>query len=421
MAALLKAIHLASILLNLGRLAVSRLAHAARDPGPASARPTRILILAYTAVGDFVFLIPTLRVLRNAFPDAHITCLGNRYPSTGELLPILGLADEHWTIESPYGYRQATNSTLRRIREGRFDAVLMSLPTSARFFGSSLLRIPIRVGHCRPISAPRAGWSALRYGLWRLKRGIIGEEFERRLILNRKVWLGGGKEHMALCNLRLLGALGLPVPEAAALRPDIPETEDGRAFAERMLGGFSGEKLVGLHLGSPGSLYAKIWPPEKWAQVCLELSRDYRIRLVVVGGREEAGALGRFEAVFRGPFLNLSDCGALPKTLSAIRRCALFLSSDTGLAKAAMAQRVPTVTIWGPSDRPGYGILWDPDKHLEIYRVLPCAPCVHMGLLNEGAGVINFSNCGHRACLAELTPQETAAAIRSRYHVLLSP
>lgn len=401
-----KAAHLTVILGNLLRLAFSYLRHGAFRRPDLPVQPRRILVLAYTAVGDFIFLLPALRELRRAFPAAHITCLGNSYPSTGELLPSTGVADELWRIEAPYGYRQAPRETLRRIKEGRFDAVIVSLPASARFFGDALFSIPLRIGHCRPLTAPR------------LRRGIVSEEFERRLMFNVKVWVREDGEHMVARNLRLVQALGVSTSETGACRPDLPQCDTGSV--EQALSPAPGEKIVGLHIGSPNSQYAKIWAPEQWGAVCRTLNKSYRIRLVLFGGPEEADVSSAFEGAFQGSYVNMvGRCGLL-QTMGLIRRCALFLGNDTGLSKAAMALDVPTVAVWGPSDRPGYGIFCNPEKHLEVYRPLSCAPCIRMGLRNEGPGQINFTNCGHRACLNELSAQEVFDAIRRRYHSLLS-
>ena len=415
-----KTAHLAIILANLARLSVSWLGRAGWKKASPPSAPRRILVLAYTAVGDFIFLLPALEELRRAFPRARIVCAGNSYPSTGELLPAAGLADEIWTIEAPYGYRQASAFLLKRIREGGFDAVLVSLPSSARFFGTALFSIPVRIGHCRPVVAPHAGWSGLRYALWRLKRAIVSEEFERRLLFNAKVWLKEDGEHMVSRNLRLVEALGVKPRSAAGARPALPVSGEARAFADQVLRSQPADKLIGLHIGSPQSQYAKIWTPENWGAVGRRLCEAYGLRLILMGGADEAEVPGRFESAFRGPYLNMvGRCGLL-KTLELIRRCRLFLGNDTGLAKAAMALDVSTAAVWGPSDRPGYGILWNPDKHLEIYRSLPCSPCICMGLRKEGSGVINFSNCGHRACLSALSVEEVFGAICRRYHPLLS-
>ncbi len=397
----------------LGGLAVLALFRAARaisrprSPGS----PEKLLVLGYGAVGDLLFFLPTLRALRRLRPKSKIIFIANKYPTTKELLPAAGLTDEIWLVEATNWTRSYRREVLRQICREGFDAVVMSLSVPARYFAPALLDIPVRVGHCRPIVAPHAGWSKLRYFAWRVKRGLISEEFERRLVLNRKVWVREDQEHMVVRNLRLVEALGLVLSSADSAPPNIPEPASARVFAEAALPAVTGRETIGLHLGSSASQYAKIWPPERWAAVCRRLDQAAPARFVLVGGLEEKDSVRRFGAVFGSDFVDfVGSCGLL-ETFAVIRRCSRFLSNDTGLAKAAMALGVPTATVWGPSDRSGWGVFWEPMRHLEVFRPVVCAPCVRMGLRNEGFEVINHANCGHHACLRELQPDDVAEAI----------
>lgn len=384
---------------------------------PAPAEPRRILVLGYAAIGDMIFFLPVLRELRRAWPKARITFVANSSPITKELIPATGLVDEIWEVDVEDAAPELRREVSRRIREAGFDWAVLSPPTPARFFAPALLSIPVRAGHCRPVEAPHEGWSGVRYALWRLRRALISEEFERRLALNRKVWATDPREHTVSRNLRLLASLGLEAPKDVP--PELPSNEGAARFAEERVSSLPGLKTVGLHIGSPKSQYGKVWPAEKWGEVLRRLVAEFPIRTVLLGGGDETDNAVRFAGAFGGEFVDLTGRSSLIETFAVMRRCDLFLSNDTGLAKAAMALRVPTLTVWGPSDRPGYGIRWDSELHTEVFRSMPCAPCVCMGLRQEGSGVINFSNCGHRDCLAKLEPMTVYSAVRSRYESIL--
>ena len=369
---------------------------------PDETRPRRILVLGYAAIGDLIFLLPTLRVLRDAFPQASITFLADRYAGTEELLPASGLVDDIWLYEhSELAQSRFRREIFRRVRAAGFDALVVSQATPMRAFAQAILGIPLRVGHCRPLIAPHAGWSRLRYAWWRLLRGVVSGEFERLLALNRPVWVDEDREHTVSRNLRLAQALGLAVPKAEASRPELPVT----------LTEVPDRTMVGLHVGSPLSAYHKIWPVERWGEVCRRLSERFPLRFALFGGPQERDLVRPFAAAFKGEFADLVGRTSLLQTFAAIRRCRLFLSNDTGLSKSAMALGVPTATVWGPSDRPGYGVIWEPEKHLEISLDIACSPCVRMGLRQEGSGVINFDDCGHHDCLNRMTPELVLEAL----------
>ncbi len=389
---------------------LARLALAGLRPEPPAREPVeRVLVLGYAAVGDLLFLLPLLRALRRAWPKARVTFVANRYPTTTELLPALGLVDEIRTIELDDASQAAARAS---IREGRFDVAVVSMPTPLRVIGPALMGIPRRAGHCRALRAPHRGWSWPRYAFWRLRRGLAAGEFERRLVLNCKVWVGEKEEHMVASNLALAAALGVPVGPGDWAPPELNLPKGAEDFAAGLLGPGA---WLGVHIGAPTSQYGKIWPPEKLAAVCMGLAESHRVQVVLVGGKDEGEAARRFAAAHPGTFVNaVGTCGLL-ESFAVIKRCSLFLSSDTGMSKAAMALGTPSATVWGPVERSGQGVFWAPERHLEVRRDLACMPCVRFGMPEEGAGVINFTNCGHRACLGELTPQTVLAALRGRY------
>lgn len=403
------------------RAAALKARFAAFPPRAREGAPKRVLVLGYAAIGDLIFMMPALRLLRESCPGARITFVADSYAGTRDILPASGLVDELWLYEhSELATGRVRREIGRRVAGAGFDAVVVSQATPLRPFAAAILPIPVRIGHWRPVSAPHEGWSAPRYALWRLRRAVISGELERRLAFNRPVLVREDAEHSVSRNLRLLEPLGVRPPAAASLRPVLPVPAEAEAFAARELPDAPGLKTVGLHVGKLSSAYAKIWPAERWGETCRALAARYRLRLVLVGGPDEAGLAAPFAQAFGGPLVDLAGkCGIL-ETFAAIRRCDLFLGSDTGMTKAAMALGVPTLTVWGPVERSGYGIVWEPEKHEEVFRPMPCAPCVRMGLRAEGSGVINFSNCGHRACLTELHPDAVAAAAIRRYGALLS-
>lgn len=408
---LVRTVRAGALLLRTLRLALSAGAPARELPG----RGARVLVLGYAAVGDLVYLLPALRALRRLCPDARVVFVANRYPTTTELMPAAGLVDEVRQVELD----DASLAEARgRLAGEVYDAVIATLSTPLGVLGPALAGIPLRVGHCRPLTAPRDGWSAARYALWRLKRGLVSGEFDRRLLFNRPVWVGEDDEHIVSRNLRLVRALGLETGPEDAAPPALPLSQAHRRRAAELLGGGA---WAAVHLGSPASQYGKLWEPERWGAVAKGLSAARGVRVVLLGAADEAEAARRFAAASGGGHLDLVGKTTLLESFAVLERCALVMANDTGLAKASMALGVPTVTVWGPSDRPGWGVFWDPARHLEVRRSLPCMPCVRIGLRQEGAGVINFATCGHRACLAELSAGEVLAAVLARYGRDLPP
>lgn len=395
-----KLVEAAGILAATARLLPAR---AFRAEGEVLPEPKRVLVLNYGAVGDTIFFLPALEALRAAWPKAHLTYVADHYVGTDMLAPS-GLADEYWRYSSSdlwSGAGSARRELSARIGAGAFDVAVIGLGTPLRGLGPGLFRVPMRAGHCRRVSARREGWSALRYCWWQLRRLVTRQELERRLVLNRKVWVSLD-EHAVQRNLRLVEAIGIRTPAPSASKPRLVVPEEARAFARLEVPEAPGKRTVGLHLGPPGTNYAKLWPLERWAEALRRISERVPCRVVVIGGPEERARAERFASAAGLDCIVLAGhCGML-ETFAAIERCEVFFSSDTGLSKAAMALGVPTVAVWGPVERSGYGVVWEPEKHEEVFHSVPCAPCVRMGSAEEGPGVLNFTNCGHHDCLNRL-------------------
>lgn len=370
-----------------------------------SQEPERILVLGYNAIGDLIFFLPVLEGLRRRWPRAKIVCLADGKEITEDILSGTGLCDEVWCREwesPPPGRREEIR---RRIQERGFDLALMSLATPAHDYQSAIADIPVRVGHCSDLRAAVGG------PLNRLKRGIVIGEFARRAVLNRPVAMGLG-EHAVARNLRLLEAVGAPVSPQE--RPALPITDAHRGKAK---GSMEGRSPIGIHLGPPTSYNYRHWAPERYAELCAKLAAGGAGPFCLIGGPQEAPSVEAAMRAFPG-FVSLVGKLSLLETFAAIERCRLFIASDTGPAKAAMALGVPTVTVWGPSDPREAGAFWEPEKHLDIRTGIACSPCVTCGMSREG--VLNYKTCGHHDCMGKLDVETVCSAIKAKYPALLA-
>ena len=281
----------------------------------------RILILGYAAIGDLIFFLPALEAVRRGYPEAKLTWVANAYPTTQELLPALGLVDDIVLHDWEGGGPPPDLPP--------HDLAVLTLSSPAHHFGRLLSEVPIRAGHVR------------KTGLG-LKTALVVGEPARRLLLNRPAPITDVRRHAVLRNLDLVEALGLPRPGLRLPRLPVPVAPvKGR---------------VGVHLADPFDQYGKLWPRERF----LELARRFPGAVLVESGKQ--GLLDAFKL---------------------IGTCSVFVSCDTGPAKAAMALGVPTVTLWGPTDPAELGAIWEKEKHVDL--VSPgVVPTVWLGMGRPG-------------------------------------
>jgi heptosyltransferase-2 len=290
-------------------------------------------------LGDTVMALPALTALRAADREARITVVGRWAP----LLAGQGIAD----VVLPYPRALAARRRLARVLAALRADVAVLLPGS--------------------LEAALAAWR------WRAARRVGYATDGRVALLTDALPLPTPRQHQVDEYAALLAPLGVTGAAAAprwTLSPDAAaDAECARLLAE--VGFDNGRRPIGLHLGAAfGS--SKLWPPEAFGRLARGLTREGLLPLLLGAGEDEAAAA----AVARAAELPLPSLvgrdrpALLPRLLSRLR---CLVSGDTGVAHLAAALEVPTVTLFGPTDRRLSAPRGPASRVLD--RGAPCAPC----------------------------------------------
>jgi len=287
----------------------------------------RILVIRGGAIGDFILTLPTLKALREAYPQAHLEILGYKH--------IAVLAEHRF-------YAQA----VRSIEYGplsSFFAKNSELPTDlANHFASFDLVI-----------------SYLYY-----PDGIFENNLRRCGVENlihgpAKV---DDRDHAARQLARPLKELGL---RASDFAPRIyPSTED-RKFAEDFLRGMP-RPILAIHPGSGSE--TKNWPIENWIEfgnVVLD-SDKFRGSLIIVSGEADQGRSNELETIWRNDRVHFARNLPLP-VLAALLGHAIFVGHDSGISHLAAAVGAKCILLFGPTNPE----VWAPmNENVEVIRGL---------------------------------------------------
>lgn len=288
-----------------------------------------------TWLGDTVMATPTLRALRQLYPDAHITALlkHNLYP----ILDACPYVDRIRTIRSKREGKKLKDAkrsnSLRManlIKKGNFDTTVL-LPNSFRWaLIAALAKVPRRVGYDRD------------------GRGTLLTD---RLLPRRS---GGG--FVPVCTrdyymgiARYLGAAELDPKMQLHTRPE----HDQAATDLLKRGGVDPDSNRPFVILNPGANYgdAKMWYPERFAEAGDRIAKETGAIVAVSGAPKERQILDQVVAAAKQPILNLPKLGADLYTLkSLIKRCDLMVTNDTGPRHIAVAFDRPVVTVFGPTD-----------------------------------------------------------------------
>jgi len=302
----------------------------------------RIVIRGTNWLGDSVITIPAVRALRALFPGSPITMLAPEY--LAGLWEQEGSVDRVLPVPRPARLRDA-RALLAALRRDRYDLGVL-FPNS---FSSALLFF---------LGGVRA----------RLGYATDG----RSLLLTSRVPEAAAAGHQVHRYLALVRTLG---PVEAEPRPVLRVPESLLAWADTLLRGRGiapGRTIVGLNAGSTYG-EAKCWPPERFAALARMLRDRCGAAIVAVGGPPERERAETVCAPLGPDALNTAGETTVMQCAALARRCAVFVSNDTGPMHLAAAVGTPVVAIIGPTDPGTTGPI---GEHVIVRRETACAPCL---------------------------------------------
>lgn len=314
------------------------------------AEPQRILIVRLSALGDVVLSSGLLPALRARWPQARLSWLVEA--PAAPLLREHPLLDElivapraEWKRLLKARQYLALWRSLREFRKAlrarRFDLVVdpQGLLKSALlgWFSGAPRRVLLK---------PREGshWLATEY----LREPKAGDEAIGHEYRALAVHLGAGPAQFQL-----------------SLQPNAQAV----ALADARLSEQPWRDRVAV-LAAFTTRPQKHWFDQEWRALAQRLQKA-GLQPVLLGGPADRAAA---ESLCAGAPGLLNWVGELPLDVSAalIGRAALLVGVDTGLTHMAMAQRRPSVALFGSTVpyRQGPG----PEARV-LYRALPCSPC----------------------------------------------
>jgi heptosyltransferase-2 len=331
----------------------------------------KIIVKSVNWVGDAIMTTPTIRRLRQGFPQARIAIIAR--PAVAPVFENNPDVDEVWREEAANGggLRGARRELIDRLRREQFDLGL-ALPNS---FGAAHLLW--------------AGGVRRRVGYARDLRSLFLTD---RVPCTRTIL----SCHQVEYYLNLLHCILNVDDEPRELILELDDAVKSRVDAlleERGVG--SEERLIGIN---PGAFYgtAKRWLPERFAETADRLARSSGGRIVLNGSAAERETAEEIARMCEAPAVNLAGVLSLTEAVALIDRCAIFITNDSGGMHLAAARNAPTVAIFGSTDwRTTYP--YSPAARL-VRHDTSCAPC----LLRE-------CPIDHR-CMTRVTVDEVVAA-----------
>lgn len=293
----------------------------------------RILVIRGGAIGDFILTLPAIRLLREAFPQAHLEILGYRH--------IVALAEG-----------RAYADGARSIEYGAMAAFFVPgselAPDLVAYFASFQQVVSY-------LYDPSGYFEA------NLRRAGVKNFLPAFVRIDDTA-------HAAQQLAQPLQSLALYLEShAATVHPSAADRAAARAITT------DAGPLIAIHSGSGSA--RKNWPVPQWIVLAGELrARHPDARLVFIGGEADHAPLAALETAY--PDALVARDLSLPTLAALLQRCTLFLGHDSGISHLAAAVGTRCVLLFGPTDpaiwapaNPGVKVLTAPDGDLEQLAV----------------------------------------------------
>lgn len=351
---------------------------------------SRILVFRPDHLGDLLFATPALDMLRDTFPQAHITgavgpwgramWAGNPNLDALEVLAFPGMVTHQTNALAPY---RLLATSAKQLAKGRYD-----LGVVLRFdhwWGAALLwaaGIQRRWGYRTP------GMQAWLTNTVPYQAGK--HEVEQNLRLVQAVIEGTAPQHRAL--IEIDRNKGLP-----PLTPPV-----GTILDEDMLQPWLAAEPKQRAIIHPGTAAAnKLWTIGGWAEVADRLAAE-GWNVALTGSPDEKELCARIFAASNSKPVDLAGRTAnIGQLTSVMERAEMVLGVDSGPLHIADALRKKTLHLYGPSDE----TIWGPWGNPRLQRAFR-APNTHpTGHLTVGSPELE-GGTEMRAITVEMVMQE---------------
>ena len=338
-------------------------------PGWDKAAVRSILLINTTAIGDTLMTTPALRAIRTAFPKARITVLVS--PAAREVLRGSPHIDHF--IDHPDRVRLTSVVALTRIT-------------------AALARRPVDLAVILDGNDPYAPLFAWRSGA----RYRIGDARSQLAdLLTHRFRFDAPDLHYITLWQQQLTTIGI-ASQGAGMEVFLSDAEE--AAAEKWVRPW-GKPIVGLHPFASKNR-DKLWPATSVVALGTALTADGFLPLLF-GGPKEAQSAEKIVAQSGEQIVSVAGHMSLRQSMALIKRCAAFVTLDTGPMHIAQALKVPTVALFGPADPRQTGPHPDVADAVVIRKPFECSPC-------------GRRPCPYDvACMKAIDPSEVMAAIRA--------
>ncbi|MDD5583948.1 MAG: glycosyltransferase [Candidatus Omnitrophica bacterium] len=322
----------------------------------------RILVIKISSLGDLILSIPTLKLLRERFPDGSISVLTLK--KYAPLLYNCPYVNDVITVDENYKKFENILRTGVILRRKSFDYIL-DLQNNRASHIMSFLSLP---------------------------RESIGFKLRFGFLLTKKIPYRRNEDPLT-SQERLLELLGIKFPQKrlvfwpleAGNKLPLPEGN-----------------LIGINISASSRWASKNWPTNHISTLIELINKNFpSVKVILFGDETARDRAARIESMLYPKPHNL--CGKIPlqDLPYAIAKLRAFVTPDTATLHLAQSLNVPTIALFGPTDPQRHTVA---GQNLYVfYKNLLCSACYEPECKSKNA---------KNLCMEKITPQEVFSKIK---------
>jgi len=288
----------------------------------------KILFITLSNIGDVILTLPVLDALRQKFPAAAITVIaGSRAkeifaanPNIHRLIVFDKRAKLQDKIKLFFSLGKEKFDVVVDLRNSFLGALL-----PAKYKTSLFLRIPKRIRHMQ----------------------------ERHLYKIKKI-------------LKINFQLSVP----GSLYPSCEdEKKVNKLLQDNNI--HDGDKFIVISAGSRSS--TKRWPKERFVELIAKLSKEFPLKIILVGDQLDAEVNQYIIQQAQAPLLDLGAKTSLNELSYLLKKASLLITNDSAALHIAGYLHIPVAAVFGISDDAKYGP-WSEDSCVAKKEIF-CRPC----------------------------------------------
>jgi len=328
-----------------------------------------ILVVNINWLGDAVFSTPVFKALKQAYPQANISCLC--VPRVKEVLQYCPYIDKFILYDERGKHRWLWKKLklIQYVRRQKFDAAFLLHRSMTRGLLVFLAGIPKRIGYGKVKS-----------------------------LLTHPVEMDAENIHRCDFYLKVLEGYGIKVRERVCeLRLKIEDIQSMEAKLSKA--GIAKDEAYAV-LNTGGNWDLKRWPIESFVLLAQQLNREFGLKIVLPGSDKD-----RLDAAYIKQSIGVNAAvmagqTSLGESLALYRQAVIVISADSGPLHLAHSVGADVIGIFGPT-RPEITGPRGNGRVEIIIKDVGCnkAPCYHL-------------TCSKNICMQSVTVENVIDAFK---------